>query len=89
MWSRENIPLLIMSLVSAAILCFFALSSSTTFSVPRQLDGGGSEQAAIAPIWPRAGNFQQVSWNPAFPPSPPSYPPARIGCTKSNMTGIG
>jgi hypothetical protein len=25
MWSRENIPLLIMSVVSAAILCFFAV----------------------------------------------------------------
>ncbi len=88
MCSRENITLLIMSLVSAAILCFFALSGSTTFS--RQLDGcGWSEQAAIAPIWPRAGNFQQVSWNPAFPPSPPDRPPAQIGCTKSNMTGIG
>jgi hypothetical protein len=90
MWSRENIPLLIMSLLSAAILFFFALSGSTTFSAPRQLDGcGWSEQAAIAPIWPRAGNFQQVLWNPAFPPSPPGRPPARIGCTKSNMTGIG
>jgi hypothetical protein len=50
MWSRENIPLLIMSVVSAAILCFFALSSSAMFSVPRQLDDcGWSKQAGRLP----------------------------------------
>ena len=90
MWSRENIPLLIMSVVSAAILCFFALSSSAIFSTPRQLDGcGWSEQAAIGPIWLRVGHSPQASWNPAFPPSPPSGRQPLIGCTKSSTTAIG
>ena len=90
MWSRENIPLLFMSVVSAAILCLFALSSGAIFSAPRQLDGcGWSEQAAIARIWPRVANSPQDSWNPAFPPSRSGRLQARVGCTKSSMMGIG
>ena len=72
MWSRGNVPLLIMSAVSAAILCFFAFSGSAALPAPRELYGcGWSEQPVPGPIWPRAGNFPKESWNPAFPPSPP------------------
>jgi hypothetical protein len=82
---RENLPMAVMTAVSAAILTFFVYSDAT-----RQLDGcGRSEEAAIGPIWLRVGHSPQASWNPAFPPSPPSGRQPLIGCTKSSTTAIG
>jgi hypothetical protein len=90
MWSRENIPLAVMSAASAAILLFFAVSESAMPGSPRQLDGcGGSEDAVIAPAWHRAERIPKNSWNPAFPPLPPSRPADRVGCMRSSTTVIG
>jgi hypothetical protein len=51
MWSRHNVPLLIMSMASAGILCFFAVSVGSIFSAARQLDAcGWSKQVALGPI---------------------------------------
>ena len=47
MWYRENIPLAVMTVASAAILFFFAVSESALPSSPLQHDGcGWSEDAA-------------------------------------------
>jgi hypothetical protein len=90
MWSRENIPLAVMSAASAAILLFFAVSESAMPGSPRQLGGcGGSEDAAIAPAWNRAELIPKNSWNPAFPRLPPSRPADRVGCMRSGTTVIG
>jgi hypothetical protein len=90
MWSRENIPLAVMSAVSAAILLVFAVSESAMPGSSRQLDGCyGSEDAVIAPAWRRAELIPKDSWNPAFPPLPPSRPADRVGCMSSSTTAVG
>jgi hypothetical protein len=87
--SRENIPLAVMNVVSAAILLVFAFSAKAMLEAPRQHDGcGWSQNASIAPAW-RAETIPKTSWNPAFPPSPPSRPLARVGCTKSSISADG
>jgi hypothetical protein len=78
---RENLPMVVMTAVSAAILIFFFASERATYA--RQLDGCGcSEQAGNGPIWSRAGHPPQASWSPAFPPSPPD------GCPGSPSTRL-
>lgn len=89
MWSRENIPLAVMTAASAAILFFFAISEGAVSS-PRQHDGcGWLEDTAVSPAWRRVELLPRDLWNPAFPPSPPSRPLDRVGCMRSTTTAIG
>jgi hypothetical protein len=89
MRSRENLPLVVMSAVAAAIIIFFVASERSGHALQRQIDGcGWAGNPAMAAAWPRVGSFQTASWNPAFPPSSQSPRPAEIGCMKSNTTGI-
>ena len=84
---RENLPMVVMTAVSAAIMIFFLASER---AAPRQLDGcGWPEPTDIGPTWPRFGYSPQASWNPAFPPFPPRGRPALMGCAKSSMTATG
>jgi hypothetical protein len=83
MRSGQNIPLAVMSVVSAAILLAFALSSAMRSPRQQQIGCGSSENTAIAPAWPRAGLNPRGFWNPAFPPSPPSRRVSPVGCPKS------
>jgi hypothetical protein len=54
MWSRENIPLVVMTAASAAILLFFAVSGGAMPASPRQHDGcGWLDDTANAPAWRR------------------------------------
>lgn len=88
---RENLPLVVMSAVAVAIMIFFVACERSGHALQGQIEGvcGWSGNPAMAAAWPRVRTFQTASWNPAFPPSPPSPRPAQIGCMKSNTTGIG
>jgi hypothetical protein len=90
MWSRENIPLAVMSAASAAILLFFAVSEGAMPASPRQhVSCGWSEVAGIAPPWRRVEPIPKHLRNPAFPPSPPIRPSDRAGCMGSSTTVTG
>jgi hypothetical protein len=89
MHSRENIPLVMLGALSAAILIFFAASERAIRAEPHLLeDCGWSEDNTASLAWSRAGNTPGRSWNPAFPASPPSRPLAQSECMRSNTTAI-
>jgi hypothetical protein len=89
MQSCENLPLTVMTALSAAILVFFAASEHATRAEPRQDDGcGWFETTATAWASPDVGTSRKVSWNPAFPPAPSSRARDQIGCTSSSTTAI-
>jgi hypothetical protein len=83
MLHRENIPLIIMAAVSAAILVFFAFSEGVVRAAQQQHGNCGlSRQAGIATVWPYLETTPKGSWNPAFPVSPPSRRPDQVGCMR-------
>jgi hypothetical protein len=90
MRSRENIPLAVMTVVSAAILLFFVFSGNAMLQTPHRDDGcGWSADFAVSSAARRNALVPWVSWNPAFPPTPPNRPLDRIGCMKSSATAVG
>jgi hypothetical protein len=91
MFRRENVPLVVMTLVSLAILLLFVASSFAMVPSPR----GNLIVATIRsiPLLPSNGPTSQtpprLCLSPAFPPAPPSPPLERDGCTKSSTMRIG
>jgi hypothetical protein len=80
MWSRENMPLLIMSVVSAAIVCVFAISSSPTFPLQGSTRGR-SHLACARAIF--AGQRLDIRWLATLPRTEIDMPPLNLAAASA------
>jgi hypothetical protein len=90
LWSRENIPLAIMGVVSLAVLFVFGLSEMMMRDVQPHLNGcSGSQQAATPIGWAGDASFPRAVSSPGFSPSLPSRISSQTGCTRSSTMVAG
>jgi hypothetical protein len=76
---RENIPLIVMSVISLTILFLFGVAEVAMRDTQRQHDRcGGSRQAAISSELARNASFP-AALPPCFPPLPSSRLPSPTG----------